>query len=88
MGQPSQPIYWLQQQIPQGVHPMLFGLRDPRLSIYPALATGMIQPEWLFMYHNHREEREKELEKEEIPASPLPTPSVHKVRIHIRPRRG
>lgn len=79
----------LLQTDPSGVHPMFFGLRDhsTRFSIYPALATGMIQPEWLYMYHYHHEEREKALEKEKA-SSPLPTPSVHKIRINIRPRRG
>ncbi|MDA8354535.1 MAG: hypothetical protein M0Z65_15395 [Firmicutes bacterium] len=62
--------------------------RRTRLSAPPALTMGMIQPEWLYLYHMFREEPEpKPTPREKLPSLPAPKPVVE-MRINIRARKG
>ncbi|PTX59313.1 hypothetical protein C8P63_1127 [Melghirimyces profundicolus] len=58
--------------------------RRPRFSFYPALAMGLIQPEWLYMYHHLKEEREAELSGKISEGEKTESANI---RINIRPRR-
>jgi hypothetical protein len=58
-------------------------IRHPRFSLYPPLAMGFIQPEWLVIYHLFRVEKEAASAPESSPMSISATP----IKITIRGRK-